>query len=518
MLQVWLVGATNVGKSTLFNRLIGQFRAIVTDIPGTTTDIVRHHAHLPEIGQVEFLDSPWLMDFHEERPFIQYIIDHSDVILFVIDDSIGFGSKEQEIFSHIMRTGRKKDVMLIVNKLDIKRKEKDYPAAIADYYSHGFADVIGASALKEIAIESIKDLLQSMIVKDEKLRDKCQKTEKEASPISFAIVGKPNAGKSTLLNTFVGEYISKVEDKAGTTRDYISKDFIYEWQQYTIFDTAGIKRTGHMRGIEKIAYTKTKEMLKFLRPVVVFMIDATEWVTHRDMTLIKEVYNIALPFIVCLNKMDLLNKKQKDHILKQTQAKLDFAQYIPIVPLVATSGDGIPNVMKMIKSIYKEATKRIDTWELNRAITKDMITRPPRFPKNKICKIMYVTQVDINAPTFVVFVNYIARANFAFKRWIDNTIRKYYGFIWVPIVIRFKARERREYEEFKVMMDRKKATSMRDEKTGKKLSRRQQITNNQQKKDNALRAARAKHKNEEREQEERALSRKRKMKQKYGRK
>lgn len=147
------------------------------------------------------------------------------------------------------------------------------------------------------------------------------------------------------------------------------------------------------------------------------------------MTLIKEVYNIALPFLVCLNKMDLLNKKQKDYIMKQTQAKLDFAQYIPIIPLVATSGDGIPNIMKMIQSIYKEATKRIDTGDLNRSITKDMITRPPRFPKNKICKILYVTQVEINAPTFVVFVNYVARANFAFKRWIDNTIRKYYGFI-----------------------------------------------------------------------------------------
>ncbi len=184
-----------------------------------------------------------------------------------------------------------------------------------------------------------------------------------------------------------------------------------------------------MRGIEKIAYTKTKDMLKFVRPTVLFMIDATEGITHRDMTLIKEVYNLALPLIVCINKMDLLDKKQKDHIMKQTQAKLDFATYIPIVPLVATSGDGIPNIMKMVKAITKEAYRRIDTGDLNRSITKDMITRPPRFPKNKICKILYATQVDVNAPTFVIFVNYVARANFAFKKWIENTIRKYYGFV-----------------------------------------------------------------------------------------
>lgn len=491
MLRIGLVGATNVGKSTLFNRVIGQFRAIVTDIPGTTTDIIRHQTHIADVGQIEFLDSPGLMDFKEERPFIQYIVDHSDIILFVIDDSVWFTSKEQDIFSHIMRTGKKNSVILVANKLDINRKEKDYGTAIAEYYKKWFPIVLGVSALKEIAVSQVQKAIQSTIDTSPALQEKLTKEEKKASAISFAIVGKPNAGKSTLLNTFVGEYISKVEDKSGTTRDYISTDFVYEWQQFTIFDTAGIKRKGHMRGIEKIAYTKTKEMLKFVRPTVLFMIDATEGITHRDLTLIKEVYNLALPMIVCVNKMDLLDKKQKDYIMKQTQAKLDFASYVPIVPLVATSGDGIPNIMKMVKAITKEAYRRIDTGELNRAITKDMISRPPRFPKNKICKILYTTQVDVNAPTFVVFVNYVARANFAFKKWIENTIRKYYGFVWVPLVIRFKARERREYEEYKTMLNRNKKASMRDEKTGKKLSRKQQKINKDQKKQNAVSASKA---------------------------
>ncbi len=488
MLHIWLVGATNVGKSTLFNRLIGQFRAIVTDIPGTTTDILRHQAHLPGIGQVQFFDSPGLTDFKEERPFIQYIIDHSDIILFVIDDSVGFTSKEQDIFAYIMKTGKKDNVILIVNKLDIQWKEADYSSAIAEYYKKWFPHVIGVSALKEIAVGQVQERIQNIIDTSKPLQNKLTQEEKLQSKISFAIIGKPNAGKSTLLNTFVGEYISKVEDKSGTTRDYISTDFVYQDQQYTIFDTAGIKRPGHMRGIEKISYTKTKDMLKYTRPTALFMIDATEGVTHRDLTLIKEVYNIALPIVVCINKMDLLDKKQKQHVMKQTEAKLDFAKYIPIVPLVATSGDGIPNVMKMVKAVTKEAFRRIDTGELNRAITKDMITRPPRFAKNKICKILYVTQVDVNAPTFVVFVNYVNRANFAFKKWIDNTIRKYYGFIWVPIVIRFKARERREYAEYKTMLDRNKKASMRDEKTGKKLSRKHQKINKEQRKQNEVRA------------------------------
>ncbi len=475
----------------MFNRLIGQFRAIVTDIPGTTTDILRHQAHLPGIGQVQFFDSPGLTDFKEERPFIQYIIDHSHIILFVIDDSLGFTSKEQDIFAYIMKTGKKDNVMLVVNKLDINWKEADYASAIAEYYKKGFPHVIGVSALKEIALPQVQKTIQNIIDASKALQDILTQEERTESKISFAIVGKPNAGKSTLLNTFVGEYISKVEDKSGTTRDYISTDFVYEDQQYTIFDTAGIKRPGHMHGIEKISYTKTKDMLKYTRPTVLFMIDATEGVTHRDLTLIKEVYNIALPIVICINKMDLLDKKQKTHVMKQTEAKMDFAKYIPIVPLVATSGDGIPNIMKMVKSVTKEAFKRVDTGELNRAIAKDMITRPPRFPKNKICKILYVTQADVNAPTFIVFVNYVNRANFAFKKWIDNTIRKYYGFVGVPIVIRFKARERREYEAYKAMVTRNKKASMRDEKTGKKVSRKHQKINKEQKKQNIVSASKA---------------------------
>ncbi len=141
-----------------------------------------------------------------------------------------------------MRTGKKENVILIVNKLDINWKEKEYTTAIADYYAQGFDRVIGVSALKELAISDIQDSLQHKIDNSPDLQKKVTPEEKKESRISFAIVGKPNAGKSTLLNTFVGEYISKVEDKSGTTRDYITTDFIYEGQQYTIFDTAGIKR------------------------------------------------------------------------------------------------------------------------------------------------------------------------------------------------------------------------------------------------------------------------------------
>lgn len=244
-MHIGLVGATNVGKSTLFNRLIGQFRAIVTDIPGTTTDILRHPADLPGLGKVTFLDSPGLLDFTEEIPFIQFIVDNSDLILFVIDDVAGISNKEHYIFDYIIKTNSKKKVILVINKLDKKYKSTDYDIAIADYYSLGFENVVGVSALNQLNIEVLQEMMIEFMGDNPSLKDaqdELARLKQEHSGISFAIVGKPNAGKSTMLNTFVGQYLSKVEDKAGTTRDYIVTDFNYEGQDFTIFDTAGIKR------------------------------------------------------------------------------------------------------------------------------------------------------------------------------------------------------------------------------------------------------------------------------------
>jgi len=433
------------------------------------------------LWDVEFLDSPGLMDFDDERPFIQYIVDHSDIILFVIDDSLWIWAREHRIMEHIIKTWKKNRVILVANKLDINRKQDDYLLAVADYYSLWIEYVVWASGLLDVATGEIVKKMKEMIEKNEDLSSQTNEEDYINPRISFAIVGKPNAGKSTLLNTFVGKYISKVEDKAGTTRDYINSDFEYEGIKYTIFDTAGIKRKWHMKWIEKIAYTKTKAMLEYIRPIVLFLFDAEEGLTHRDLTLMREVYNLGLPFILCINKMDILDKKQKNYIMKQTKAKLDFAPYIPIVPMVAKTGVGISDVMMMIWSIYEEANKRIDTADLNKALNQDRLTRPPRFPKNKICKIMYATQIDVNAPTFIVFVNHLSRTNFAFKRWIENTIRAHFGFVGTPLVIRFKEKSKRDAESYFKMSNKKRADEMIDQKTWKKLSKKHRKINKEQK-------------------------------------
>ena len=447
-MNIGLVGSTNVGKSTLFNRLIGQFRAIVTDIPGTTRDIIQHETLIDDIGKVMFFDSPGLFDFKEEEVLIKQIIDHSDLILFVIDDSVGITAKEQHIYSYIIEKHKKSKTILIVNKIDIKHKEKDYDLAVNEYYALGFEHVLGISAKKQKNLVEVKDLIIK-ILNVALLKDMPKEGEVEALPardendnrIHMAIIGKPNAGKSTLLNTLMKKTVSKVESIPGTTRDYIIGEFSMERKKYVVYDTAGIRKKWDIHGIEKIAFDKTLEMLKFKRPIVLFLVDGVEGISHRDMTLIEEINNLALPMILCVNKIDLLDAKQQKMLIAKTAAVMDFAKYIQVFPISAKTKKGIKEIFEVLGKIKKEAEKRIDTSQLNDCIGKEFISRPPRFPRNKTCKILYITQIDINAPTFIAFVNHKDRANFAFKRRLENTIRKFFGFMGTPIVIRFKERK-----------------------------------------------------------------------------
>ena len=441
MFKVWLVWATNVWKSTLFNRLIGQFRAIVTDVPGTTVDIIYHEMEIDGIGKVAFGDSPWLLEFDQERVFIKKIIDESDLILFVIDDTVWITAKEHSIYSYIMEKNKWKQTLLVVNKLDVNYKSNQIDLAIADYYELWIENIIWISAKNELNITEIEDFIVNYFKDKENIVNEDDEDDEE-KPIPIAIIWKPNVWKSTLLNFLVWKELAKVEDYLGTTRDYITWDFEYKWEKYRVYDTAWLRKKGSIHGIEKIAYDKIRWMLEYVRPCIIFMIDWAEWVTHRDMTLLAEINNLALPIMVAVNKMDLLDSKQKKQIQLSVQANLDYAKYIPIVPIVAKEWKWVNVMLDMLGDIISEAEKRIDTNELNKAINTEMIKRPPRFPKNKICKLYYITQIDINAPTFVAFINKKERANFAFKKWIENSIRNNFGFIGTPIVIRFKEKSR----------------------------------------------------------------------------
>ena len=242
----------------------------------------------------------------------------SDLLLFLVDDTVGITAKEQHILNLIRKEKKADQTILVVNKLDVKRKEHETDLALADYYDLGIANVIGVSAKKERNLDSILPLLKgdkggSNTSLSKGGQNEALVTEPPLPLLQkegrIAIVGKPNAGKSTLLNTLVGKELAKVADTAGTTRDYLVGEFTYKGKPYIAYDTAGIKKKGSIHGIEKIAYDKTKAMLEYVRPIVVFMVDCTQGITHRDMTLLQEIHSLALPIIFSLNKIDQVNPK-----------------------------------------------------------------------------------------------------------------------------------------------------------------------------------------------------------------
>ncbi len=435
-MKIWLVWLTNVGKSTLFNRIIWQFKAIVTDIPWTTVDILKFKKNIDWLWVVEFLDSPGLWDFWVEYWYIEKIVNESDLILFVVDWSIWFNSNDDKILELIRKSNKINKTILIVNKLDKISKVENYLVEIWDYYKYWIANVFGISAKNSINIDYVQNKIKKMAIDfDFSIEEKVS----DENVVNIAILWKPNSWKSTLLNTLTKKKLAKVEDKSWTTRDYIQGFFEYLWKKYVIYDTAWIKKRWKMRDIEVISYKKTMTMLEYVRPFVIFMVDINEWLSHRDMTLLKEISTLMLPIVLLLNKIDTLDEKHKKLKFSEIKYQMEFAKYIPIVPISAMYWFWKKNILKMVEILTKEYNKKIETNKLNLVISNEFISRSPRFPKNKICKIKYITQVEVAPPTFIVFVNNRRYANFSFKRRIENVIRKnFWWFIWCPIRIVIK--------------------------------------------------------------------------------
>ncbi len=471
-MQVGLIWASNVWKSTLFNRLIWQFRAIVTDIHGTTQDILYHQTSLKDdlndkSIKLIFADSPWLLSFDEERPFIKRLLNESDILFFVIDEKVGFTAKEQYIHEFIMQNNYKDKIVLLLNKVDKATNRDDEIIITSEYAKLWYENIIITSAKQGKNIWKLRSLIFEYAKKNnffgqnlEKDIELIEKQEDESiensdntkknpdkNIFNIAIVGKPNSWKSTLLNTIAGKYISKVQNKPWTTLDYVIYDTDFEWEKFRIYDTAGIRKKWKSHWLEAIAYEKTINMLKYLHPPVLFLIDWEVWLTHRDMTLLKEIHQIWVSLVIWINKMDILDKDTKKRIETFIQDHLPFLKYVTIIPLSAKTWKNIKKVIKSLKEAHKNSFTQIKTSKLNEVVHKSYISNPPRFPKNKICKILYLTQVSVNPCRFKVFINHKNRANFSFKRRLENVLRKNFWFEWNPIQLDFVERERRRLDK-----------------------------------------------------------------------
>jgi GTP-binding protein len=281
-MKLGLIGATNVGKSTLFNRLVGSHRSIVTDIAGTTRDIVTDIMHISDL-EIQVSDSPGLDNFNEELVFIRKIIEQSDYCLFVVDFNVGIGTKEQEIIRLIRKSGKEDQTLLVINKVDKRMREADKEIAAAEYRALGLGSLIMISAKNGANTDELEEMLYLVATTNS------YKKINSDHELTVSFVGKPNVGKSSLLNTFAKAILSKVSDIPGTTLDYISEFVSYGDTIFKFVDTAGIRKQTKMHGLEKIALSKTLKMLAYYKPITVLMRDATQEISKQDLSLVGEL-------------------------------------------------------------------------------------------------------------------------------------------------------------------------------------------------------------------------------------
>lgn len=434
---IWFIWRTNVGKSSLFNRLIWTHRAIITDISWTTRELLVEKWTLAW-RNVTYIDSPWLDTFEEEIPFINEIIEQADVLVFVTDWKRELWDHEYRIHKMIIESWKMQQTVLVVNKCDGKVYNGKAELILADFYQLWYEYTFPCSAEQAEWLEELVDGILE-IAKSKQLIWPAEKKEEKLESLPIAIIWRPNVWKSTLLNKLVWQDLSHVQDEPWTTLDYIYANFEWNWKNFTLYDTAWIRRRKKIAGIEKIAYAKTMSMIDYTTPVIVFVLDMDEWMTHRDKSLLGEIIHKWVPLVIALNKIDNYSKDEVQRMIRQMPLQKSF-WWIPYIPISAKEWIWLPQLMTKIEHVYASSLHHISTAELNKKIQRSWILSPPTFPKNKICKRKYITQIGEFPPTFMISVNNKEYANFSFKRWLESAIRNVFPFEWNTIKLKMSSK------------------------------------------------------------------------------
>lgn len=447
---VALVGRPNVGKSTLFNRIVGQRRAIVEDIPGTTRDRLYGNTEwngvffaVVDTGGLEIIESQKKRRAQEQPDplstasvgFIEEIreqaemaIAEADLIILLVDVLDGLTPADVDVADVLRRT--EKPVLVAANKAD---NEERHQSAF-DFYALGLGEVFPVSALHGIGIG---ELLDQVVVNLPAAED-----EEEPDALKIALVGRPNVGKSSLLNKLLGEERAIVSAIPGTTRDATDTYLTWEGQPVLLIDTAGIRRRGRVeRGIEK--YSVLRAMKAIARAdVVMLLLDAEDLVTAQDAHVAGYVLEEMRSIIVVVNKWDLIEKDTytMDAYTKQVRADLRFLDYVPVLYISALTGQRVHRILPLASQVNEERKVRISTGELNRLVADATIRHSPPHKAGKRPKFLYATQAGVDPPTFVFFVNDSRLVHFSYKRYLDNQIRRQYGYLGTPLRLVFRSR------------------------------------------------------------------------------
>lgn len=446
---VALVGRPNVGKSTLFNRIVGRRIAVVSDVPGTTRDRLYAEAewagvafNLVDTGGIELLpgwdSAPLSEDSNEFMEGIvqqaRIAIQDADVVVLVVDGQVGITSADREVAEVLRRS--EKPTLVAANKLEsTKLWDQAY-----EFYELGLGVVSPISAVHGTGVG---DLLDEVVAAIPPIEPEYETED----TVRIAILGKPNVGKSTLLNKLLGEERVIVSPLAGTTRDAIDSRLRWHGQEYTLIDTAGIRRRGKIEpGVEKYSVLRAIKALD-RADVALLVLDATEGITAQDTHIAGMITDEEVGVIVLVNKWDAVEKDA--HSMPQyvefVQDELKFMSYAPILFISAQTGQRVSKIMPLVNKVQEARHKRIPTSQLNK-LMRDAVTQhaPPQKAGVRL-KFFYATQAETVPPTFVFFVNKPALVHFSYQRYLENKIRELEPFAGTPIRLRFRARSEDRY-------------------------------------------------------------------------
>lgn len=434
-----IVGRPNVGKSTLFNTLAGEKISIVEDYPGVTRDRIyadvtwlNHSFSMIDTGGIEMDSKDKMLKHMREQADIA--IDTADVILFLVDVRQGLVDADFKVADMLRKSG--KPVILVVNKVDNFEK---YMPDVYEFYNLGIGDPHPISAASKLGIGDMLDAVMELF-------DLEKIEEEEDDRPKIAIVGKPNAGKSSLINSLLGENRVIVSDVAGTTRDAIDTEIVYNGTEYVFIDTAGLRRKSKIKeNIERYSIIRTVAAIE-RSDVVILMIDATEGVSEQDAKIAGIAHDRGRGLIIAVNKWDAIEKD--NHTVKEYTKKvrdiLSFVPYAEIIFISALTGQRTKKIFDLLETVIENHAMRIQTGVLNEILMEAVALQQPPSDKGKRLKLFYMTQVSTKPPTFVLFVNKKELMHFSYQRYIENRIRDTFGFMGTPI--RIFIRERKEKE------------------------------------------------------------------------
>lgn len=434
---VAVVGRPNVGKSTFFNKVIGKRISIVEDTPGVTRDRIYAEAEwrgkafaLIDTGGIEPDSKDVILS--QMRAQAQIAMETADVIIFMVDGKAGLTASDREVANMLLRTGKK--VILVVNKIDTPKM----PADFYDFYELGLGDPIAISSVNMLNFGDLLDeIVNSFPVTS---------ADEEEDVTGIAVVGKPNVGKSSLVNELLGEKRVIVSPIAGTTRDSIDTPFTWQGEKYILIDTAGIRRRSKVdEDIEKYSVIRAIAAIERC-DVCLLMIDAVDGVTEQDKKIAGIAHEAGKGIIIVVNKWDLIKKETNTmrDFEKEIARELSFMPYAPTVFISVTEKQRIKNVMELSKYVAEKRAMRVSTGQLNSLIQDAMMMRQPPSDKGKRLKVYYVTQVGVKPPLFSFQVNKRVLMHFSYSRYLENKIRESFGFEGTSI--KFVFREKGEKE------------------------------------------------------------------------